>query len=153
MIRVAAMSSTRPPFDPASAVSVIPLRVRFCDTDLMGIVHHARYLEYFEAARVEWLRRRGVAYKTWASKAAHLPVVEATLRYRLPARFDDLLAIETRLTELRSASLRFEFRIDRDGDALTEGSVRLACIDDVGALRRFSDEMLLALTSPESLGP
>lgn len=147
------MSTERPPPDPAAATSVVPLRVRFCDTDLMGIVHHAKYLEYFEAARVEWLRLRGVEYRTWASRGAHLPVVEAQLRYRLPARFDDLLAIDTRLVELRSASLRFEFRIARDGATLTEGAVRLACIDDRGALRRFDPDMLAALVSHEHAAP
>lgn len=119
----------------------------------MGIVHHANYFAYFEAGRVEWLRRRGVSYTSWASRGMHLPVVDATIRYRTPARFDDVLEVETSLTELRAASLRFEYRIHRADDAgrvlVAEGSTRLACVDATHAVRRFNDEMLAVLTSPD----
>ena len=101
------------PLDPERAITRSRLRVRFCETDLMGIVHHSNYLAYFEAGRVEWLRRRGVTYADWAARGIHLPVVEASVRYRAPARFDDVIAIETRLVELRAASLRFEYRMER----------------------------------------
>src|SRR5579872_6772501 len=99
------------PLDLERAITRSRLRVRFCETDLMGIVHHANYLAYFEAGRVEWLRRRGVAYTEWAARGWHMPVVDASVRYRAPARFDDLLDVETTLTELRAATARFEYRI------------------------------------------
>ena len=70
-------TASSPPPDDASvraARSVVRVRVRFCETDLMGIVHHGSYPAYFEVARVEWLRRRGVAYGTWASRGMHLAV-------------------------------------------------------------------------------
>src|SRR5580704_942830 len=102
--------------DAAAAVTTLRLRVRFCDTDLMGIVHHANYLAYFEMGRVEWLRRRGVTYVDWTVRGLHLPVVDAALRYRAPARFDDALVVEARLVELRAASLRFEYRLERESD-------------------------------------
>src|SRR5580698_907769 len=79
------------PLDPAKSKTTAEVRVRFCDTDLMGIVHHANYFAYFEVGRVEWLRKRGVAYTDWASRGLHLPVVDASIRYRVPARFDDVL--------------------------------------------------------------
>src|SRR5260221_14746862 len=104
--------------DPEGAKTTCQLRVRFCDTDLMGIVHHANYFAYFEAGRVEWLRRRGVAYAAWAGRGVHLPVIEASIRYRIPARFDDLVDVETTLAELRAASLRFDYRILRDAELL-----------------------------------
>src|SRR5215207_7741686 len=103
------------------------VRVRFCETDLMGIVHHASYLVYFEAGRVEWLRRRGVAYADWAGRGVHLPVVEAHASYRAPARFDDLLDIETTLAELRTVSLKFTYKIHRNGEPIAQGMTRLGC--------------------------
>jgi acyl-CoA thioester hydrolase len=135
--------------DPAAARTTTRLRVRFCDTDLMGIVHHANYLAYFEAGRVEWLRRRGVTYASWAARGLHLPVIEANLRYRVPARFDDEIDVETLLGELRAASLRFDYRVARDGALLAEGSTRLACVNDEHVVRRFTDEMLGVLTARE----
>jgi acyl-CoA thioester hydrolase len=136
--------------DAAAAVTTLRLRVRFCDTDLMGIVHHANYLAYFEAGRVEWLRRRGVTYASWAERGMHLPVVEAGIRYRAPARFDDVLEVETRLIQLRSLSLRFGYRLACSGTPLAEGFTRLACVDESHRLQRFSPDILRILTSPES---
>lgn len=132
--------------------SRVTVRVRFCETDLMGIVHHASYLAYFELARVEWLRRRGVTYAEWAAQGLHLPVVEATLRYRAPARFDDLLTVEVTLDELRSASLRFGYRVLRRDEVLVEGMTRLACVDAHTRVRRMDEAMTTALTAPETPG-
>ncbi len=123
------------------------MRVRFGETDAMGIVHHASYPNYMEVARVEWLRRRGVAYAGWATQGIHLAVVELTLKYRAPARFDDELDVEARLTEAGAASVRFEYRMVRTTDSVlcVEGSTRLACVDNRGALRRISEEMVQSL--------
>jgi acyl-CoA thioester hydrolase len=138
------------PLDPTAAVTSCHLRVRFCDTDLMGIVHHATYLAYFEVGRVEWLRRRGVTYADWAAHGIHLPVVEANVRYRAAARFDDELDVETQLVQLRSYSLRFDYRIERRATLLAEGSTRLACVNAAHSLQRIPGEMHLALASAES---
>jgi acyl-CoA thioester hydrolase len=135
--------------DLGRAASRLALRVRFCETDLMGIVHHANYLAYLEAGRVDWLRKRGVTYADWAAQGRHLPVVDCTLRYRAPARFDDVIEIETRLSELRAVSLRYDYSITRAGVLLVEGSTRLASVDHAHRLHRFTDEMLDVLTSSE----
>lgn len=135
------VSSTLAPIDPAKQSSVIPLRVRFFETDLMGIVHHAAYLTYFEAGRVEWLRRRGVTYADWASKGVHLPVVEAHLNYRSPSRFDDELEVKTTLSELRTVSLKFTYEITKDGKAIADGMTRLGCIDANHKLLRIPEYM------------
>src|SRR5215831_5537917 len=137
--------------DPARAASRLVLRVRFCETDLMGIVHHANYLAYLEAGRVDWLRKRGVTYADWAAHGRHLPVVECSLRYRAPARFDDVIEIETRLAELRAVSLRYDCKVTRAGVLLAEGDTRLASVDGSHKLTRFTDEMLDVLTSPETV--
>ncbi len=151
------VSSIERTLEPARARSVVRLRVRFGETDLMGIVHHASYVAYLEVARVEWLRRRGITYASWAASGLHLPVVELVLKYRAPARFDEELDVETTLGELRVASLRFDYRICRApadpagpaGLTCAEGSTRLACVDDRHALRRFTPEMNETLTRAE----
>jgi acyl-CoA thioester hydrolase len=139
------------PFDSAAARSVVRNRVRFCETDLMGIVHHGSYVTYMELGRVEWLRRRGVSYASWAERGLHLAVVELSLKYRSPARFDDELDIEVCLGEMRAASVRFDYRIVRasDGTCCAEGSTRLACVDDRQALKRLGQEMIDILKRPE----
>jgi acyl-CoA thioester hydrolase len=139
-----------PSFDPSLATSTCLVRVRFADADLMGIVHHANYLPYLEAARVDWLRRRGATYAQWAERGTHLAVVEASVKYRQPARFDDLLTIETKLAELRHASLRFDYTIQRGDTVLTTASTRLACVNAQGGLLRFDDDMMAILLAKES---
>src|SRR5262245_31880416 len=79
---------------PVHCVSRYDLRVRFGETDLMGIVHHGTYISYFEVGRVEYMRRRGLDYHSWIELGIHLPVVEAYVRYRKSARFDELLCVE-----------------------------------------------------------
>jgi acyl-CoA thioester hydrolase len=137
-----------------SNASKVRLRVRFNETDLMGIVHHASYLSYMEVARVEWLRRRGVTYAAWAASGLHLPVVEVSIKYRAPLRFDDELEVEVGLGEIRAATVRFDYRIARPPDArlCVEGSTRLACVDARHALKRISPEMAEVFARPEADG-
>lgn len=135
------MSSLYPPIDPLKASTSLELRVRFAETDLMGIVHHSSYLLYFEAGRVEWLRARGVTYADWAARGVHLPVVEANIAYKSPARFDDLLTVETTLAELRSVSLKYTYKVKRGERLLCEGFTRLASVNEKHALTKISDAM------------
>ena len=137
--------------DPTKNSTSSTVRVRFAETDLMGIVHHASYLVYFETGRVEWLRRRGITYVAWAARGVHLPVASAELRYRAPARFDDLLVIETTLAKLRSVSLDYRYRIVReeDGVLIAEGATRLACIDQKHTLLRIPEDIRQVLLAGE----
>jgi acyl-CoA thioester hydrolase len=139
------------PIDPVAARSVVRVRVRFDETDLMGIVHHANYLSYMEVARVEWLRRRGATYATWTQRGLHLPVVEVSVRYRAPARFDDELDVETVLAEVRAATVRFDFRLLRVDDSVVcaEGWTRLAHVDAQHVIRRLSRETVAEFMRPE----
>jgi len=137
------------PLDPATSSSTVRVRVRFDETDAMGIVHHGRYLGFLEIARVEWLRKRGIRYADWAARGRHLAVVEAACKYMQPAHFDDELDVEVTLSELRSASLRFAYVIRRDGDVLTDGMTRHACVDDSGKLCRLEEAMVDVLRRPE----
>jgi acyl-CoA thioester hydrolase len=100
------------------------VRVRYAETDQMGVVYHANYLVWFEIGRVEFIRQMGLSYKQMeVEENCMIAVVEATARYRVPARYDDELVIETRLTASRSSVIRFGYRIVRahDGALLCEG--------------------------------
>jgi acyl-CoA thioester hydrolase len=128
----------------APHVTRLELVVRFCETDLMGIVHHANYLQYFEAGRVAWLKARGVSYETWVAAGVHLPVVEAKAYYRRAARFDDLLWVDSWVGVLGRASLRFDYRIARASaphDVVCEGNTLLACVDNQLRPRRLPREL------------
>jgi acyl-CoA thioester hydrolase len=118
------------------------IRVIYGDTDQMGVVYYANYLRYFEAGRNEFLRAKGIAYRELeAQHRFYLPVVEATASYKLPARYDDLLTIETVLAKLGGASVRFEYRVVRAGVVITTGHTVHACVDFEGHVQAFPDEV------------
>jgi acyl-CoA thioester hydrolase len=97
------------------------VRVRYAETDQMGIVYYANYLVWFELGRVELLRSLGLAYSQLEKEhECILPVVEATCRYRSPAKYDDEILIETRPAMLRGSVLKFAYRILRKGAEGTE---------------------------------
>jgi len=107
-----------------TVVGKTQVRVRYAETDQMGVVYHANYLIWFEVGRVELMRQRGLDYKRLElEEDCWIAVVEATARYKAPARYDDELIIETRVISLRGPILRFGYRILRieDGLLLCEG--------------------------------
>jgi acyl-CoA thioester hydrolase len=130
-------------------VSRCELLVRFCETDLMGIVHHANYLQYFELGRVDWLRRRGIRYEDWARQGIHLPVVETRLRYRKAARFDEKLVVETTCHLTKRVTVLFTYRILRGADLLCEGETLLACVGHDLTPKRIPAEIADVLLRPE----
>ena len=97
------------------------LRVRYGDTDQMGFAYYAHYLGWFEIGRAEMMRSLGVTYRSIEERGILLPVLEAWCRYRDPARYDDLLVIETGVLERGRASVRFGYRVVRDGQPLAHG--------------------------------
>ena len=106
------------------------VRVGYVDTDKAGVVHHATYLAYLEAARIEMLRQNGFDYRAFELETGlALPVVEVRMRYRAPARFDDVLEIETWAPIASRAKIVFDARIRRRTELLHESSVVLACVN------------------------
>jgi acyl-CoA thioester hydrolase len=105
----------------------------------MGVVYYANYLRWFERGRSELLRQIGLPYATIEAAGFHFPVTEVSCRYTQSARYDDVVAIETDLTDLRRASLLFQYRVSRedDGALLADGFTRHACIDHGGQLTRI----------------
>ena len=129
-------------------------RVIYGDTDQMGVVYYGNYLRFFEAGRNEYLRAGGARYRDVEREyGILLPVVEANVRYRHPARYDDLVRVETRISELKRASLRFEYRVLRDEDdkLLAEGHTVHACIDRNHKPVKFPEALLDLLRRHEGL--
>lgn len=126
-------------------------RVIYGDTDQMGVVYYGNYLRFFEIARNELLRLSGARYRAFEeTHRLMLPVVEAHIRYRRPARYDDELAIYAAITEVRGASARFAYEIKLlpDGESLVDGHTVHACIDAEGRVARIPTELRAALGSP-----
>ncbi len=121
------------------------VRVIFGDTDQMGVVYYANYLRYFEASRAAFLRALGRSQKDLEAWDVALPVVEAHCRYRQPAHYEDLLAVDVDVGELRAASMRFAYEIRREGTLVADGSTRHACVDSRGRPRRFPPQFLALL--------
>jgi acyl-CoA thioester hydrolase len=108
------------------------VRVRYVETDQMGVVYHSNYLVWFEIGRVEFIRQLGLNYKQMEEEdGCGISVVDAHARYRAPARYDDELVVETRLLAARGAVIKFGYRILRvaDGVLLCEGETTHVCVD------------------------
>jgi len=117
------------------------VRVIFGDTDQMGVVYYANYLRFFEGARAEYWRSLGRSYKDLEAAQIAMPVIEAHCNYKRPALYEDVLAIETDVTEMRGASLRFTYLVRRAGELLAEGFTRHAVIGPTGRPRPIPDFM------------
>lgn len=89
----------------------IQVRVRYSETDQMGVVYHGSYIPFFEMGRVEWLRSKGVSYKSLEESGIALPIVSMTLNYKKPARYDDLLTIRTKFKKYSSVKIEFDCEI------------------------------------------
>jgi acyl-CoA thioester hydrolase len=117
----------------------IQIRVRYAETDQMGLLHHANYLVYFEQARTELLRSRGAAYKDLEEQGIFLVIAKAEVRYKSPAHYDDLLTIRTTVTRTTPVRLEHKYEVFRDRQLLAEGSTTLACVDRDGKLQAMPE--------------
>ena len=98
----------------------INVRVRYSETDQMSVVYHGNYIPYFEMGRVEWLRNKGVSYKSLEESGIALPIVSMTINYKKPARYDDLLTVITRFKSQSSVKIEFDCEIwGEQNDILT----------------------------------
>lgn len=109
---------------------IIELRVRYAETDQMGIVYHSNYLNYLELGRVEWLRSLGYSYAELEKKGVLLPVVHAELNYRFPACYDELIRVETEVSSIGKSSIEFSSQLFNESDVLVlEGKIKLVCLN------------------------
>jgi acyl-CoA thioester hydrolase len=108
----------------------IELRVRYGETDQMGVVYHGNYAQYFEVGRVEWLRKFGVSYKQMEESGIMLPVISLSVKYKKSARYDDLIKVKTQLVKTPSATIEFEYEIvNEKKELLATGNTSLVFID------------------------
>jgi acyl-CoA thioester hydrolase len=87
------------------------VRVRYSETDQMGVVYHGNYAQYFEMGRVEWLRNLGISYKWMEDSGVMLPVVSLNINYKKPARYDDLLTVKTIFKSQTTVKIEFDYEI------------------------------------------
>ena len=108
----------------------IEVRVRYSETDQMGVVYHGNYIPYFEIGRVEWLRNKGVSYKTMEENGIALPIVSMTLNYKKPARYDELLTVKTKFKSQTSVKIEFDCEIwNKQNELLTTAYFILVFVD------------------------
>ena len=108
----------------------IEVRVRYAETDQMGVVYHGNYAQYFEMGRVEWLRNLGLTYKEMESRGIMLPVVSLLLNFKKPARYDDLLTVKTIFKKQESVKIEFDYEIyNEQEELLTTGNSILVFVD------------------------
>lgn len=136
----------------ADGVHRLKIRVYYEDTDFSGIVYHANYIKYCERGRSDVLRHSGVDHASlFLGDDSHEPLTFAVKRmeidYILPARIDDILTVETRLAELRGASMKLAQKVLRGDDLLFEALVTVVLINDEGKLRRMPDDLRARFTS------
>ena len=112
--------------------STIDIRVRYQETDKMGIVHHSVYLIWFEAGRTEWLREKGFTYRECEAKGWLLPVVESGVKHINSARYDDQVFVDTTYVPEKGAAFRFEYtaRLGINGPILATGFTQHVCVAD-----------------------
>jgi acyl-CoA thioester hydrolase len=109
------------------------IRVRYAETDQMGVVYHGNYFTWFEVGRVELCRQLGFEYKSMeAEDDSYIVVAEASCRYRRPARFDDLLTIRTRVVETQRRTIRFGYEILNDSEVIAIGETLHVICDSKG---------------------
>jgi acyl-CoA thioester hydrolase len=126
-------------FDPL----VHRVRVRYSETDRMGVAHHGSYVAWFEEARTEWMRRRGKTYRAMEDEGNLLQVVEFTCSYRRPVDYDDVVAIRLRVSERGKVAVVLEYEAvnETSGEVCATGATKLACVGADGKVRRLPAEL------------
>jgi acyl-CoA thioester hydrolase len=114
--------------------SMVEFRVRYAETDQMGVVYHANYLVWCEVGRTELIRSMTTSYAALERSGVALAVMEASVRYHAPARYDDLVNVETTLVEIRSRTLTFDYLITNaeSGERLATARTVLVSLDSAG---------------------
>lgn len=133
--------------------NAVKIRVIYADTDAMGIAYHTNYIRWFEIGRTELLREQGIVYRELESEGFYLPLTELYCHYLKPARYDDVIRIETSINYFRRASIKFDYEIwdERRDGCLVEGSTTHAFLNRDGKIvrppRAIADKINTLLSS------
>jgi acyl-CoA thioester hydrolase len=117
----------------------VEIRVRYAETDRMGLLHHATYFVYFEMGRTELLRRRGVSYREVEDGGHLLVIVDIGCKFKKPAYYDDLLTLRTIVERVTHVKIVHRYELYRAGEKLAEGHSTLACVDRDGRPQKLPD--------------
>jgi acyl-CoA thioester hydrolase len=108
----------------------IDIRVRYGETDQMGVVYHGNYAQYFEIGRTEWLRKFGMSYKQMEEDGIMLPVISLNVKFKKSARYDEVIKVKTQLVKMPSATIEFDYEItNENGEIITTGNTVLVFIN------------------------
>lgn len=118
------------------------IRVRYSETDAMGLLHHSNYLTYFEIGRTELFRAQGGNYRRMEELGLFFVVVKINVRFRRPAAYDDVLVLTTRIKRQTPAKLEHEYVLCRDGLVLCEADSVIGCVDSTGNVQRIPEDLL-----------
>ncbi len=121
--------------------------VRYAETDAMGIVHHSSYIVWFEEGRSSYMRAIGFPYAEVEKAGYYFTVTEVHARYLVPAKYDEEINLSTRVGELKSRGMRFDYEVHRaaDGQLLVSGYTEHVCINHSGAVRRIPPDIMVHL--------
>jgi len=125
----------------------VKTRVRYGETDQMGVVYHSNYLLYFELGRTEFMRARGCAYSSLERTGFYLAIVDAKISFRASAQYDDEITVRTRLEGCSRVRVTFHYEVRKThGDVLlAEGTTTLACVDKKSKITKLPPEVIAAL--------
>ncbi|WP_229360794.1 acyl-CoA thioesterase [Fuerstiella marisgermanici] len=119
----------------------IDVRVRYSETDAMGLLHHANYLTFFEMGRTELFRAQGGNYRRMEELKLYFVVASIQVKFKRPARYDDLLTVETSIARESPAKLEHHYEIFRDGQLLCSADSVIACVDENGNVQRIPSDL------------
>lgn len=132
-------------------IETTDLRVRYADTDQMGVVYYGNYAQYFEMGRTEWLRKLGFSYRWLEENGIMLPVTELQIKYKRPARYDDLITVTTSLIRLPSVKIEFDYQIhNQNQELLTTGYTALVFVDKISGKLCSAPDYLIEKIKSES---
>lgn len=114
----------------------LEIRVRYQETDAMGVLHHANYFTYFEMGRTELLRSTGKTYRQLEDDGTLMVIVKIGCNYKRPARYDDVLRLHTRTRRVTAAKIEHDYEVFRGDELLATGESTLACVDRQGRVQR-----------------
>lgn len=130
----------------------IEIRVRYSETDAMGLLHHSNYLTYFEIGRTELFRAQGGSYRRMEELGLYFVVAKIDVRFRRPARYDDLLILKTEISRVTPAKLQHHYCLMRETEVLAEANTVIACVNGVGEVQRIPDDLVKMTTLSDQGG-
>lgn len=120
----------------------IEIRVRYNETDAMGLLHHSNYLTYFELGRTELFRAQGGSYRRMEELGMFFVVASITVRFRRPARYDEILTLTTEISRQSPAKLEHHYVLTRESEVLAEADSVIACVDNEGQVQPIPDNLV-----------